>query len=423
MGQHARLAPSAAERWMNCAGSLAMEEALPPKGSSGYADEGTAAHELAALAITNRNRCEGYIGSKMSNKWKVTPDMADDTQVYVDNILQYAEGNQLFVEQRLSIESITTEKDAAGTSDAVIITQDLQELQIHDLKFGRGIKVDAEYNRQLMIYALAALEAFGMIGEFKRVRLVIHQPRLNHLSEWDISVGDLLLFGRAVRAAAETALDIASQKRDMASVEVMPRLMENLDPGEDQCRWCAAKAICPALASKISKTIGAEFQDLTLMNNVTVLIPENNDLLADKMGAIDMIESWCKAVRAQVERHLLNGMVVPGYKIVQGKQGNRKWVDEDTVEEALKKMRLKKEEMYDFSLISPTKAEKLFKDNKRQWKKLEEFVTRSEGRPSVTFESDSRPAMNLRPTEEEFSDLTTEVNTTIDALNGGREFA
>lgn len=398
MSQHARLAPSAAERWMNCPGSLAMEESLPPKGSSGYADEGTAAHELAALAITNRNRCEVYVGKKMSNGWKVTQDMADDTQIYVDNIFQYADANQLFIEQRLSIESITTEKNAFGTSDAVIITNDLQELQIHDLKFGRGIKVDAEHNSQLMIYALAALEAFSMIGEFKRVRLVIHQPRLSHLSEWDISVGDLLLFGREVRAAAEEAF--------ACGILYPLDVQGDLNPTEDGCRWCAAKATCPALSAKIAKTIGAEFQDLTLMNQVTTLIPDDSGELADKMNAIDMIETWCKAIRAEIERRLLSGIKVPGYKIVQGKQGNRKWIDADLVEETLKKMRLKQEEMYDFSLISPTKAEKLFKENKRQWKKLEEFITRSEGRPSVTYESDPRQAMNLKPSEDEFVDLT-----------------
>lgn len=397
--KHARLAPSAAERWMNCPGSLAMEEMRKPKGTSDYAEEGTAAHELAALAITESNPCEAYIGHKMKNGWKVTRDMADDTQIYVDKIWEYAEGNRLLVEQKLSIEHITTEKDAYGTSDAVIITNDLRELQIHDLKFGRGIKVDANYNRQLMIYALAALEAYRMIGEFERIRLVIHQPRLNHLSEWDISVADIALFFRDARSAAEQAFEIAACNETAIMAEM-------LKPGDDQCRWCAAKANCPALSTKISETIGAQFEDLTALAVIDDLIPEDTTGLSAKMKAIDMIQTWCTAVRAEVEHRLLVGTKVPGYKIVEGKQGNRKWIDTDEVEELMKKMRIKQQDMYDFSIISPTQAQKLLKKNEKQWKKLQTHITRTDGKPSVAEESDSRPAMIMKPVENHFEDLT-----------------
>ena len=50
MAEHALLSASAAHRWGNCPGSLAMEAGQENK-SSGYADEGTAAHELAAWCL------------------------------------------------------------------------------------------------------------------------------------------------------------------------------------------------------------------------------------------------------------------------------------------------------------------------------------------------------------------------------------
>ena len=49
--KHAKLPPSSAERWINCPGSVALAEQLPPPGSSPYADEGTLAHAVAELKL------------------------------------------------------------------------------------------------------------------------------------------------------------------------------------------------------------------------------------------------------------------------------------------------------------------------------------------------------------------------------------
>lgn len=404
---HAVLAPSAADRWMGCAGSIAAESFCPKQDDNEFSAEGTAAHELASWALENEVPCAAYVHAVAKNGWVITVDMAEDTQVYVDKIKEYADGNKLFIEQRMSIQHITGEKDAAGTSDAVIITSDMEELQIHDLKYGRGIKVDAPENKQLMMYALAALNQFGMIGDFKRVRLVIHQPRLQHLSEWDISIKDLKAFGSKASDAAATALELVGLAGTGDN-----RYLQFLTPSEKQCQWCRAKANCPALANFISDTVGAEFLDLTIINDVSTLIPNDSGLLADKMNAISMIEAWCKAIRAEVERCLLQGHEVPGYKLVQGKQGNRRWKDAKVVEELFKKMRLRIQEMYDLSLISPTTADKFFKPYPKRWRKVVEYVTREEGKISVAPASDKRPAIDVKPVDSDF-----------EAIQPGSEFA
>ena len=74
------------------------------------------------------------------------------------NDLVRSTGGILHVEQRLPIGQWTDEPGAHGTSDAVIVAGD--ELIVADLKFGMGVEVSAVDNKQLMLYALAALDKF-----------------------------------------------------------------------------------------------------------------------------------------------------------------------------------------------------------------------------------------------------------------------
>jgi hypothetical protein len=123
------------------------------------------------------------------------------------------------------------------------------------------------------------------------------------------------------------------------------------------------------------------------------------------LDKVDMIEDWCKAIRAEAERRLLDGQDVPGYKLVQGKKGARQWADAEAAEQMLKQFRVKLEDMYDLKLISPTTAEKLAKAEtigKRQWPKLQALITQSEGKPHVAPESDPRPALVRQPVAEMF---------------------
>lgn len=183
---------------------------------------------------------------------------------------------------------------------------------------------------------------------------------------------------------------------------------DDFTPGEKQCRFCKAKATCPSLATAVAEEIalGAPASP----EEFAVLEPRvDTDAarLARAMSAVGLIEDWCKAVRAEVERRLLAGDPVAGFKLVQGKRGNRKWADEAEATEALKSMRLKVEEMYDLKLITPTTAEKLAKAGTlgpRQWTRLQDLITQAEGSPSVAPESDKRPAL-VRAAAEDFEAL------------------
>lgn len=396
---------------MRCAGSVALESLLP-ESSSSFADEGTAAHDLASMALLSKRDASAFVGRVITVKsrdggastdFPVDADMAEEVQKYLDKIRQCAVGNELLVEQRLEFSSYVGTPGQFGTSDAVILTAD--EIQVHDLKYGRGVRVDAEENEQLMLYALGALWTFGMLGDFKRVRCVIHQVRLDHLSEWDCSVDELLAFAeRAKRSALE-----CDNAQTIYRTSGYSGSSSYFNPGDKQCRFCKAKATCPALAGEVSRIVYGDESVLANPHETAkpTAVPQNATLLGTYRDRLELIESWCKAIATTVAAELDAGHEVPGWKRVTGKRGNRAWQDKEAVEKQLKAMRLKHEEIYDYSLISPTQAEKkLAKEYPRAWLKLAELITQADGRPITVSADDPRPALSAGSIADDFADLS-----------------
>lgn len=397
---HATLSPSGAERWSTCPASVQLEADYPDS-SSAYADEGTAAHAVAEMALREGKDAMAYKGRRIDMRAgktvEVTADMATEVQKYVDYVRQVSEGHELLLEQRLDISRWVPE--AFGTSDAVILRTD-DELHVCDLKFGRGVKVDADENKQMILYALGALDQFAVLMDFERVRMTIHQPRLNHVSEWAITVDELRERGAKLKEAAERAyLYVGSET---------PPAPSDYGPSEKACRFCKAHAACPAKAAEVVVTVSRNVK--ATPDDFEVITPQADMAAPDLgvlMGRVDEVEAWCKAVRAETERRLLLGEPVDGWKLVQGRAGARKWSSETEAEELLKGMRLKTDEMYDKKLISPTSAEKLLKDTPRRWAKAQALITKSDGSPSVAPASDKRPALVIQPTADDFDDVST----------------
>lgn len=406
---------------MRCYGKLAMEKGLP-ESSSKYADEGTAAHAVAEMSLLQEQDAAAFVGRmievKNGVKVECTEEMAEAVQVYLDTV-RAIPGDHV-VEQKVDYSRYLFDEGqmaegmtAFGTSDFTSVIEADREIVVVDYKHGRGVAVSAEENEQEQLYALGAISAYDLVYDIEddwTVRLMIVQPRANNISEWTTTVGALKEFALKAKLAARHA---AYQYDGHAEPQ--------LSPGEKQCRWCKRKATCPALAGEIAATVhdGSGPVDLTDFADLTVAAPSdlailNGELLGERMAKVDQIEQWCKAVRAETERRLLAGEEVTGgggYKLVQGKRGNRAWVNPAQAEEALKAMRLKTEQMYDLKLISPTAAEKLHKAGEigpRQWLKVKELWAQAEGSPHVAPADDKRPALSLSATADDFAVVSDE---------------
>lgn len=442
--KHAVFSPSGMAANMACIGKLAMEHGLKSTSSS-YADEGTCAHFLGAYCLAGGFNAEDYVGGGQSiSLWRtadgeekegfdsdrpewyppyytveITEVFAAHVQTYINHVRDYAQGQPIFVEQRLSIAEITGEEDAEGTTDAGILLPD--EIVVVDLKFGQGDEVSAEGNKQEMTYALAMLHEFrGSRLPFtddyqpSQVRLVISQPRISSApSEWVCSVKDLLAFGATVKSAARSAFEIRDSFKDCKSDEML--VAKYLTPNEKSCKYCKAKrdSICKALDNKVREIVGMDFEDLTKSN-----IEEHSRAVHDhkelgvKGSALPLIELWMSGVRAALERELQDNKNAPeviealGFKLVQGKRGNREWSNEEKAEMWLRRKMGAKFCYKPQKLISPTEAFKAFDKDAKETKALEKLVSQAEGKPSVAPIGDKRDPLVF--VAEVFEDLTGE---------------
>jgi hypothetical protein len=432
--QHSEWSPSGFKRIRLCPGSKVLQAGAPHTASS-YAAEGTAAHQLLTWALNAGKPAVHWLGHPIEAdgmKFEVDENMARHAQVCIDYVHDVAgEDGIVLVDRKVHFGSYIGQPDEVsfGTLDVAIIKG--TELIPIDFKYGMGVEVSAGYsvelgqtngerdhapqpNDQLALYGLGILAEVKEIASIERVRLVISQPRISTKpSEYDLSVEELEAWGYGTaRSAVITAINAQVFEGNSAEFEAT-----FLTPGEDQCRFCKAKATCPALRNEVVHTLNPnhsaaspdEFDD-ALSSTSPAGAADEPAWLSAQLSKVDLIEDWCKAVRAEVERRLLAGETVPGYKVVQGKMGNRSWADPQTAEDFLRKtLRLPIEKAYDLKLISPTSAEKLHKAGEigpRQWPKVEQLITRTQGKPHVAPLSDPRPPLAITPVVNDFEDQT-----------------
>ncbi|CAM3777203.1 DUF2800 domain-containing protein [Litorimonas haliclonae] len=373
MAQHAKLSASGAHRWMACPASVQQEEGLPDT-SSDYAQEGTDAHDLAEHFLKNRRNAADDIDTIETDSFTDAPEeVAEYVQMYLD----YVRGlpGKLFTEQRVDFSPWVPE--GFGTADAIVLNENIAH--VVDLKYGKGLRVDAEQNPQALLYALGALNEYGyLFDEIDTFRLVIVQPRLDHISEWDISRKDLMAWGESTKAVAEEAASGNGR----------------FNPGEKQCQWCKAKEFCKPRAVKILSIASEGFEAVGDPIEPTPKDKLTLDEIAELLPHFGELSKWMRDLEGFAYNLAMQGQDVPDHKLVEGRS-MRKWGDEEAAERKLKRD-LGATNAFTKKLLSPAQAEKAYGKEKD---KIQSYITKPSGKPTLVPASDKRPAIEIDPTE------------------------
>jgi hypothetical protein len=370
-GEHALLSPSAASRWLNCTAAPRLE-AEAPDNETEYALEGTLAHAYCARKL------KSFMGLDTSEEDKEieqlkgtyhTGEMDEHTDTYKEIVLEkwnaarlHTRDAQLLVETRLDFTKHIPE--AFGTADAIVIADGLME--VIDFKYGKGVRVSAIENAQMMIYALGAYETFSFEYNIDRVKMTIVQPRLDNLSEYELSVDSLLTWAKEVLAPAarEAFRGDGPQK-----------------PGK-WCRFCRVKCSCRALAESCVD-IAKEYESMKLIS------PE--EMAAKILPWLSIIKSWCCSVEEYTLQQAMSGVSYEGYKVVEGRS-NR------VIREPQKVMTLLYDAGYPIdSYMKPEELRTITDIEKNIGRKAfntlcGDLITKPQGKPTLVEASDKRPA-------------------------------
>lgn len=397
---HARLAPSAAHRWIECPGSVRMEDGLAEQ-SSPYAAEGTAAHELCAHCLRHDLEPADFEGSVIDisadgpgamfgnrlihdgiTRHLVTDEMVDAVSVYLDVVRSlFGKARDRLnpnvivdVEQRLDMTHLHPE--IFGTGDAVVYQKTTGWLHVIDFKYGKGVVVAPDHNPQVMLYGAGAARRYGGLP-INGITLQIVQPRAagSPIKDWQTDVLTLLEFEDEIReAAARTALADAP-----------------LHAG-DHCRFCKAAPTCPALRELSMTAALVDFNE-----DLVIRVPDVKDLSLEEVGlvlsAAEMIGNWVKAVQAYAHAEATNGRMPPGFKLVP-KRAIRRWKDEDELFDRLLLdfPDLGKDDLYaEPKLKSPAQLEKLV--GRKNFETLDNLVVKESSGTNLVPEGDARASV------------------------------
>jgi len=352
---------STAKRVINCPGSVALVQKMPPKPSSEYADKGTLLHNVISEILGKDLPGHTFIGTKYNDQ-VLTQELYDEKIVTALELLDEIDPDKVLeyeVETRVGfgdvLPGVFGSTDLVGRLDSRAI--------VLDWKFGDGVVVDAEENPQLMFYAAACMrtpEAQWAFEGVEDVELIIVQPPV--VRRWTTTKTRIKAFEQELVMAVHE-----SRKPDA-----------KLQHGE-HCRWCAAKPICPRMTGAVDRALKTQLDAVDLPT------------LGRYLQNAELLEGWIDDLRKLAHQMLESGKSVPGYKLVN-KRSIRQWADEKKALVQLHDMGLTREELYKpEELSSPAQVEKVLK--KRKMALPDELVVAVSSGTTMAPESDPRPAV------------------------------
>ena len=407
---HSRFSPSATERDTLCAPSFLLNEQLPDRNSTDSA-HGTAAHHLGELCLRTDKDTATYAGCMIAvgpkgecrfvhlnaplrddeQGFEVDDEMVAAVQSYVDACREIPGDH--YVEVRVEHTRYCPDVDEwgdplppqYGTSDHIGVNAKAREMYVDDLKYGKGVKVFAERNKQATKYALGAVDEYDWLYDFDddwTVFVRIHQPRLDHLDVWKTTIGELRAFGEQIK------LELTEVFNPDAP----------FNPGEKQCRFCKAASRCKAKHEYVHSIAALAFDDEDQLTDPRLL---TNEDLAEAWQRYPLFKQHYEAIVTELLHLMKNGEPAPGLKLVVGNT-HRQWKDPVAVKAKLKELGVSPDAIEKRKLVSPNEAEKLLTKDKRPL--LNDLWEKPPGGPVIALATDKREAYDGTRTVEGFDD-------------------
>ncbi len=352
---HSALGASNASRWMNCPGSVQAEAGLEDPGSK-YAQEGTTAHALAKMAWDTGREPSEWLGEEVEGG-VVDPEMVEAVTFYNERLRLLADkADEVFTEHQFDLKLLHPPIPMFGTTDFTAVHRQRRHLDVADLKYGKGVKVEAEGNPQGRYYALGAwLDLIARDRSFamslRTINIFIIQPRIldeegnPSISSETLSLQELKTWGRELLEAA---------RRTQAQ-------QPPLKPG-DHCRFCKAKHKCVAFRDQALAVAQIEFGNVLREEPGTLALPTEMtpEQIARVLDHKKQLVEWLKGVEAFALNEIVDhGRPIPGYAVTP-KRATRKWVNpEETVTRLSTEFGADEGDLYEQKLKSPAQVEEL----------------------------------------------------------------
>ena len=433
MAFHAKLSPSSAHRWMNCAGSVKLigDE---PNAAGMPAMMGTAAHKVIETMIQNNetdaSAYHGFIilvqkvgleeteiyasddptAMKPREGWFAF--VCDDTmvsgvQMFIDEVERVKETllfPEVYAERFLDMSWLDFR--LGGTADVTLV-EEFSWIDLFDYKNGRVI-VEVEDNEQMKNYAVGLLhEHPDCVG----VRVHLIQPNAQHedgaIRVVKYTADEIRLFEIVLKSAAEATTPSNAPRR-----------------AGEWCTYCPANTRCPEFDELAKREALADFAEDPFELPVPEHVTEDDDglglgpeeyadegayleALARKARWIPVLDAWMRSIRANIMSALINKQVVPGWKLVRGKTNRAYLNDEDSTVQYMVESGIPFEFLYAKpKLKSPAQIEKspVPGMNKKAIKEIvAPLVHKPEGRLTIALDTDPREAVEGSTAELDFA--------------------
>ena len=381
---HAVLSASSSHRWLMCPPSVKLSEQFADKPSV-YAEEGTFLHELSEMKLHRylgdvhpeileiqyaEHRDNDFYSDEAEN---VTDEYVDFCIETIESVRASCPDPLILVEHRLDFSEYVP--DGFGTGDLVIVADGV--LEIADFKGGRGVRVEADHNSQLMLYGLGALLEFEALYDIRTVRMTIVQPRLNNISTYETTAEELILW--AERDVKPKALLAAKGEGEFCAGE--------------WCRFCKARYTCRKRSEYHMRLAERDFKQPDLLTDEEIL---------DILPVAESLNNWVQDLISYATQQAVNGKDWPGYKLVAGRSVRRYTSETEVIKAATEAGYT---DIYKTTLLGVGDLEKRM-GRKKFSEVLGKYVIKPVGAPQLVPESDPR-----KP----YSDAASDFNDTSSA--------